>query len=206
MNEIINVLLIDNDKFIHRLIKKYFSKEQNQMELNIHSAVNLDEFNDKIELDLNIILLDWNMENIDGLEIFEMVKKIKGDNFPVIMITGNESLTLALEFMKNGGYNFMVKPLNMELLKINISDAMYNSRKKIKTLENTKKEHFKLGTNQEKKMLIDELSDVIYNDIHVLSNCIKILEKESTINASVFNVVNKKITSLKNVFSEIFND
>jgi DNA-binding response OmpR family regulator len=60
---------------------------------------------------------------MDGLEVFEKIKKTRPD-LPVIMMTAHSSLTLAVFFMKKGGVDFIEKPLDFEVLEVKIRQVM----------------------------------------------------------------------------------
>lgn len=55
-----------------------------------------------------VILLDARLPDIDGLELFRRIKKINGD-LPVIFITANASVDLAVEATKEGAFDFIEK-------------------------------------------------------------------------------------------------
>ena len=57
------------------------------------------------------ILLDYSLPGIDGLAVFEHIRK-KEYNIPVIIVTGQGDESIAVEAMKKGAYDYVVKSGN----------------------------------------------------------------------------------------------
>lgn len=74
----------------------------------------------------DVVLLDVKMPQMSGLEA---LAKIKKDNpgLEVIMLTGHASVDVAVEIMKLGGYEYLLKPCPLEDLMIKI-DAAYERK------------------------------------------------------------------------------
>jgi len=66
--------------------------------------------------DVDIILTDWNMPEMDGLEF---VKRVRTTNtqIPILMVTTNAAKDDIVEALKNGVNNYIVKPFTPETLK-----------------------------------------------------------------------------------------
>ena len=67
----------------------------------------------------DVILTDWNMPNMNGLEL---VKKVRGEGgvhqkTPIIMITTEGGKGEVITALKAGVNNYIVKPFNAEVLK-----------------------------------------------------------------------------------------
>jgi two-component system chemotaxis response regulator CheY len=70
------------------------------------------------ESQYDVILTDWNMPNMNGLEL---VKKTRGEGAhmktPIIMITTEGGKGEVITALKAGVNNYIVKPFNAEILK-----------------------------------------------------------------------------------------
>ena len=66
----------------------------------------------------NIILTDWNMPNMNGLELVKHIRK-EGEHTktPIIMITTEGGKTEVITALKAGVNNYIVKPFNATILK-----------------------------------------------------------------------------------------
>lgn len=65
----------------------------------------------------DLILTDWNMPNMDGLELVNNLRKMpKSDSTPIVMITTEDCKDDVLLALKSGVNNYIVKPFNLETL------------------------------------------------------------------------------------------
>ena len=64
------------------------------------------------------LVSDWNMPNMDGLEL---LKKVRSDpdlkNLPILMVTAEAEKDKVIEAIKAGVNNYIVKPFTAEVLK-----------------------------------------------------------------------------------------
>ncbi len=72
----------------------------------------------------DLVLLDWNMPNMNGAEV---IKQMKADenlkNIPVIMVTAETSKEKVIEAIKLGISEYIVKPFTPETLKKKIESV-----------------------------------------------------------------------------------
>jgi len=108
----IRILLVDDEKdFVECLAERLQLRE-----FDVTSALN---GNDAIKLvkeqDFDVIFLDVKMPGIDGIETLRQIKNIK--SLPqVIMLTGNATVETAIEGMKVGAYDYIMKPVDTDNL------------------------------------------------------------------------------------------
>lgn len=110
-----NVLIIDDREFDRVLYKEYLGEENfNFYELDDGDAA-ISQLN-AIETDL--ILLDWQMPRVGGLDTLRLVKgNSKFVNIPIIIITGLEDDEVLQQAFDYGGVDFINKPVSkVELL------------------------------------------------------------------------------------------
>ena len=78
---------------------------------------------DKIkEENYDIVLLDMMIPDIDGLEIIRITKPFKADT-EFIMVTAVDDLQTAVNAVKLGAYDYLVKPVEPERLSLVINRA-----------------------------------------------------------------------------------
>jgi len=135
----IRVLLVDDEKeFVDALAERLrirnvyvsavFSGEE---------ALNqLDEFN------FDVVILDVSMPGLSGIETLKKIKKKKPIT-EVLMLTGQGTIDTAIEGMKQGAFDFLLKPCEIDKL-----------MEKIKSAYEKKSEH----DEKIKKALSDKLS------------------------------------------------
>ena len=72
--------------------------------------------------DFDIAVLDLKMEDMDGIETLKILKKIAPE-LVVIMLTGHGSAEAAREGMRQGAYDYLTKPCELDELIDKIMDA-----------------------------------------------------------------------------------
>lgn len=73
-------------------------------------------------VDIDVVILDVNMPGISGIDALKTMKKMKPIT-PVIMLTGAATVNNAIEGMKKGAFDFLMKPVDTDLLVEKINDA-----------------------------------------------------------------------------------
>ena len=86
--------------------------------------------------DPDLVLLDIGLPGMNGVQALKAFKAIN-PNLLVIMITAYEEINSVIQCMKQGAYDYIVKPLQMEGLEVAIANALetIRLRKEIKTLQ-----------------------------------------------------------------------
>jgi len=118
-------LIVDDSMTMRRIIKNILSQLGYDDE-DIYEAKDGEEAWELIQdIDLDLILTDWNMPNMNGLEL---VKKIKSDNnysdIPILMITTEGGKSEVVTALKAGVDNYIVKPFGATVLQEKIK-AVY---------------------------------------------------------------------------------
>ncbi|MGA0371583.1 MAG: response regulator, partial [Paracoccaceae bacterium] len=77
----------------------------------------------------NLLILDiWLKDSdMDGIDILKRVKK-EYPNIPVVIISGHGNIEIAVAAIKQGAYDFIEKPFNIDQLLVVIKRAMETSR------------------------------------------------------------------------------
>ncbi|WP_320034918.1 response regulator [Campylobacterota bacterium DY0563] len=112
------ILIVDDSSTMRRIIGNVV------MQLG-YAKDDFDEAEDGVkawkllgESQYDIILTDWNMPNMNGLEL---VKKVRSEGnhqkVPIIMITTEGGKNEVITALKAGVNNYIVKPFNAEVLK-----------------------------------------------------------------------------------------
>ena len=75
------------------------------------------------EQDFDVALLDLKMEDMNGLDVLKIFKKMYPE-MEVIMLTGHGSEVAAKEGIEYGAFDYLTKPCELEELLEKIHDAM----------------------------------------------------------------------------------
>lgn len=86
----------------------------------------------------NIVILDIRMPDMDGLDVLYKIKKINPD-IDVVIITAYGSLDSAVKSMKFGAYHYLLKPLNLEEIKIVVKNIVKKQKMNIELKKETDK-------------------------------------------------------------------
>ena len=107
------VLIVDYSMIMRRILKNIL-KDRNIPDENL-----LDAPNGKVALnilehnEIDLLLLDWNMPQMDGLELVKIIRSMdKYKNLPVIMVTSEAAKYNVLEAIKAGVTDYIVKPVS----------------------------------------------------------------------------------------------
>jgi signal transduction histidine kinase len=122
------ILIIDDDKKILFSFKHKLSK----IGFEVLTAENTIEGLSCLEHHQNIdlILLDYIMPDMNGLETFSKIKSQSADYPPVIMMTYNTDYKIATKFIQAKGTDFVEKSINPDELKVKIERAIYYAKHK----------------------------------------------------------------------------
>jgi two-component system response regulator HydG len=71
---------------------------------------------------VELILMDVRMTQLDGIEALKQIKAYN-PSIPVIIMTAYSSVQSAVEALKAGAYDYLIKPLDFEVLKMTLERA-----------------------------------------------------------------------------------
>ncbi len=114
------ILIIDDDELICSSLKKVLNGFGYIADA-LQNAENTIETIDSFQPDL--VLLDIHLDKSNGVEVLKEIQK-KFRNLTVIMITGYSDVQLAVNAIKSGAYDFLLKPLDIDQLK-NVLDKVF---------------------------------------------------------------------------------
>ncbi len=108
-----NLVIIDDEPIVGRRLKQVFSKLGYHVEIFTNP---LDALEYMEENPFDIVVTDFKMEEMDGMEVLRKAKELN-PNARVIIITGYARPETAKEAFQSGVFDFMVKPFRLEELK-----------------------------------------------------------------------------------------
>lgn len=105
----LKLFIVDDDNFCSSVFQQYLN---NINFTNIQCFTNDNDCIDNLDQNPDIIFLDYNMEDLAS---FDALKKIKrhNPNIYVIMVSGQENITTAINALKYGAFDYMVKDANI---------------------------------------------------------------------------------------------
>lgn len=121
-----DILIVDDERDIRELISEILKDEGFTTRL----AANSDECMAAInESEPALMILDiWLKDSrMDGIDILKTVKRDNPD-VPIIIISGHGNIEIAVAAIKQGAYDFIEKPFNIDQLTVVIARAMETAR------------------------------------------------------------------------------
>ena len=121
----IDMLLVDDEADFVNVISKRMAKR----DVNVTGALSGTEAIQILrQKDFDVTVLDLKMEDMDGIEVLKIFKKMVPD-MPVIMLTGHGSEKAAREGMEYGAFDYLTKPYDLEKLIEKITKAVRHRRR-----------------------------------------------------------------------------
>jgi DNA-binding NtrC family response regulator len=149
------VLVTDDEERIIRNVKVIFEEMKN---IEVVKAQDLTSIVDFVEREkLHLIITDLRVPKMGRLEFLKQIKSMDSE-LPVIVVTGDDSIETAVESMKEGAFDYIIKPFEGESLSVAVEKAL-----KMRSLA------------MENRYLRKELESV-YNFGNIIGNSPKILE------------------------------
>ena len=125
------ILIADDDVDIRDILKDTLKS----LGGTIVTAANGEECLDRVEASgPDLILLDIEMPIMNGLDVLKALKQ-RGNNAAVIMITAYGTIERAVQAMKEGAYDFITKPFDLDHIALTVEKALERERLK-RGLEN----------------------------------------------------------------------
>lgn len=126
-----------------------------------------------VEEKFDLVITDLKMPQVDGLELLKFTKEINPDSV-VIIVTGYGTVNSAVDAMKLGAFDYIIKPLKDELAKLTVARAL--SYVKLKEENTTLKYHLKdkydfgkmIGYSDSMKKVFDTIEKVSSSDSTIL--------------------------------------
>ncbi len=142
-NSAFTVFLVDDDKMY---LKAAQTQLLQQKKINIKTFSSGEECLKNLNLNPNIVFLDYSLDSEDpnaknGIQILKKIKAVN-ENINIVMLSGQAKLEVAVEAMKNGAYDYVMKNEDAHL---RIQNIITNLLKNI-NLESRLKRQKKMNT------------------------------------------------------------
>ena len=118
----IKILIVDDELIMRESLAGWLERDGH----DVQTAVSGEEALEKVkETQFDIFLVDIKMEGISGLDVLRSVKESDPDA-DVVMITAYGSIPSAIEAMKDGAYDYMLKPFDPNELGVLIEKIIHH--------------------------------------------------------------------------------
>ncbi len=117
------VLVVDDDPAIIKMVRKILKKSN--LDLEIETALDGYEAGEKVVGFLpDLVILDLQLPGVDGLKICRNIKKHKGKEIKVVVITGNETSQAKQNALESGADCFIFKSSGLGTLSVEVAQLL----------------------------------------------------------------------------------
>ena len=119
------VLVVDDSRIMRNIVKNTFTELRipcHYLEAeNGAKALHLLETNK-----INIVFLDWNMPEMDGLQFLKLVRSMPNyKDLPIVMVTSEAAKYNVVEALQFGATDYIVKPVNDRVFREKVSEIQF---------------------------------------------------------------------------------
>jgi two-component system NtrC family response regulator len=164
------VLLIDDDDSLRRVTEYSLHSAGFQ----VLSAANAEQGLKSFEIDSpSVVITDINMPGLSGYDVLERVKEVSPETI-VIVITAYGSIEKAVEAMKKGAYDYIIKPFSKDELILTVEKAfnLLGLQTENRRLKNEIEQHVDfghmVGNSDKMKSVFDVVRKVAPSEASVL--------------------------------------
>lgn len=119
------ILVIDDERAIRNTLKDILEFEGYTVDLAENGKIGLEK---ALATTYDLIYTDIKMPEMDGLEMLQAyrqtIKEHGAEEAPVVMISGHGTVETAVEALKKGAFDFIVKPLDLNRLLLTTKHAI----------------------------------------------------------------------------------
>ena len=163
------ILIIEDEEPIRRVLVRILTEED--ASFDVHEAVDGKDGLNKLEnSNYDLVLCDIKMPKLDGIEVLEKVK-FSNKMLPFIMLTGHGNVSTAVEAMKLGAYDFILKPPDLNRLLTSVRHALETKHlvnENIILKKKVAKKYKMIGNSEATKKIHDLINKVAPTEARVL--------------------------------------
>ena len=119
------ILIVDDEKSLRYSLKRMFENEYRVLTAD-DGCTALDIFKSP-DNNVDVIFLDVRMPGMGGIEVLKKIKEISR-NTPVVVMTAFAAVDTAVQALKEGAFDYVLKPFEYELIKEIIEKAATSAR------------------------------------------------------------------------------
>ncbi len=122
MNE--KIVVIDDEEKMRRVLQMSLSEQGYEVYLAESGEKGIEILKEK---DAALVITDMRMPGINGIKVLEKAKEMDQD-IPVILMTAYGTIETAVKAMKQGAYDYILKPFELEEMNVLVEKALKHTR------------------------------------------------------------------------------
>jgi sigma-B regulation protein RsbU (phosphoserine phosphatase) len=107
----IKTLIVDDDSFVRDMLGMILQSSDYEVVTAENGADALEKF--KADAGIDLIISDMNMPGMNGLELIKAIRD-GGSDVPIIILTGNNEISIAIEAIRSGANDYLLKDENIQ--------------------------------------------------------------------------------------------
>ncbi len=105
------ILVVDDDQLVTEMLAEILESGGYKVETVDNGMDAISKFRDGS--DIEVIISDMNMPEMDGNALIREIRK-QDEDIPVIILTGNNAISVAIEAIRNGANDYLLKDENIQ--------------------------------------------------------------------------------------------
>jgi two-component system, NtrC family, response regulator AtoC len=170
-NNAFKVFIVEDDTWYGSMLQHYLSLNP---EYEIKRFESPSDFFAHLHENPDVVTLDYSLPDCDGGEVLKKIKQQNPDT-RVIVISGQEDVATAINLLKNGAFDYIVKDEETK-------DRLWNSIKNLREISSLKQEVETLKTQVGKRY---DFSQIIIGKSEAIEKVFALIEKASKTNITV---------------------
>jgi DNA-binding NtrC family response regulator len=165
------IFVVEDDTWYGSMLEHYLSLNP---EYEIKRFENPNDFFSHLHENPDLVTLDYSLPDCDGAEVLKKIREHNPD-IRVIIISGQEDVATAINLLKNGAFDYIVKDDDTK-------DRLWNSILHLREIRNLKEEVESLKTQVGRKY---DFSQMILGKSEPIEKVFAMIEKASKTNITV---------------------
>ncbi len=170
-NETFKIFIVEDDAWYGSMLQHYLSLNP---EYEVKRFESPTDFFAQLHHNPNVVTLDYSLPDCDGAEVLKKIKETNPDA-RVIIISGQEDVATAINLLKNGAFDYIVKDDDTK-------DRLWNSILHLREISNLKQEVETLKTQVGQKY---DFSGMIIGKSDAIKKVFALIEKAVNTNITV---------------------
>ena len=108
------ILLVDDSRAIHSLIDEMFDGSGIALQHAYNGQEAVEALKAKV-FDAELVLLDWEMPVLSGIEALPVLRQLKA-HLPIVMMTSKSAMSDIVEALEKGATDYIMKPFTKDIL------------------------------------------------------------------------------------------
>src|SRR5580704_16123914 len=118
------ILIVEDEPKMRRLLELNLGEEGWSTSSAGDAEAGLKLFREET---FDLVLTDFKLPGMNGLEFLQAIRRINSE-VPVVMMTAYGNVETAVEAMRNGANNYVLKPFSLEEIKLVVHKELYEDQ------------------------------------------------------------------------------